>query len=84
MEDDVFNNGRGTGCSKCGATPVHIGTLCWSCWQAAQGKGCGTRGNSYALGPNGATGPALWSWRGGYQADRPVTFWDFTEGRIDT
>lgn len=50
----MFNLGRGTGCSQCGA-PVHIGTLCYSCWQAAQGKGTGPRGNSFA---NGACAPA--------------------------
>jgi hypothetical protein len=34
-------------------------------------------GNSLA---NGQGSP--WSRRGGYQAPRPVTHWDFTEGRL--
>lgn len=28
-----------------------------------------------------SNGPAVpWTWRSGYQAPRPVTHWDFTEG----
>jgi hypothetical protein len=40
------------------------------------------RGESIGNGNSFANGPcALWTWRAGYQAPRPVTHWDFTEGR---
>jgi hypothetical protein len=40
------------------------------------------RGNSFANGNSMNNGPtAPWTWCGGYQAPRPVTHWDFTEGR---
>jgi hypothetical protein len=35
-----------------------------------------TRGNSFANGPG-----KPWTWKGGYQAPPPVTFWDFVQGR---
>lgn len=39
-----------------------------------------TRGNSFANGQDGSSGPlAVYGWRSGYQAPRPVTHWDFTE-----
>lgn len=39
------------------------------------------RGNSFANGNSMNNGPvAPWTWRSGYQAPRPVTHWDFTEG----
>lgn len=40
------------------------------------------RGNSFAMGNSMANGPAGFrTWQSGWQAPRPVTWWDYMEGR---
>lgn len=38
-------------------------------------------GASVGNGNSFANGPAWFGWRGGFQGPRPVTCWDFMEGR---
>lgn len=74
-------------CGCCGCLSRYCICSCCCCSRCCAGRAgaSGPRGNSYANGASVNNGPrSPWSWRGGFQGARPVTHWDFTEGRPET